>query len=168
MTLSLQFFSLLLMMISGVIVGAIIEGLRFVMHSTPRRSFFYKYRIYIEIVAWIVLGLGTFYILYTVRDGIWRIYDPLAQLLGILLYEQVFQPIFRFAGRVCLRFIIRPLWILLKLLTRLVLKFVQFLLRILRFLLSPIVYIYKNTLHLALQNFLKKRYNKKSRIPKVE
>jgi len=156
------------MIVSGVVVGAIIEGLRFVTESTPRRSFLYKYRIYMEIVAWIVLGLGTFYILYSVRDGIWRIYDPLAQLLGILLYEQVFQPVFRFAGRVFLRLIVRPLWFILKLLTTLILKLIQILARILGILLTPVTYIYKNTLHLALQNFRKYRYNKRNRNPKVE
>ncbi len=168
MTLSLQFFSLLLMIISGVVVGAIIEGTRFVTESTPRRSFFYKYRVVIEVVAWIVLGLGTFYILYTIRDGIWRIYDPLAQLLGILLYEQIFQPIFRFIGRVSVRVIVRPLWFILKLLTRIILKILQLLVRIIGIVLTPVTYLYKKILHLALQKLPKDRYNKRNRNPKVE
>ncbi|SES43423.1 spore cortex biosynthesis protein YabQ [Psychrobacillus sp. OK032] len=161
MTLSLQFFSLLLMILSGVFIGAIIEGTRFVMNSFPKRTFVFKYSTALEIIIWIVLGLGTFYILFRVRDGIWRIYDPLAQIVGILLYEQLFQPIFRFAGRVFLRIVIQPIWFVI----RIIITIISKIFRLIRFIIITIVrpfhFVYKKIWHLALKKKPNFRYNKK-------
>ena len=118
MTLSLQFYSLMLMIGSGILGGAVIEGTRFITEHTPKRSFVFKYQVVIEIIVWILMGLATFYILYSVRDGIWRIYDPLAQVLGILLYQLFFQPVFRLAGRIFLRLIVKPIWFIIRTILR--------------------------------------------------
>ncbi|GGA48490.1 spore cortex biosynthesis protein YabQ [Psychrobacillus lasiicapitis] len=161
MTLSLQFFSLLLMVLSGVVVGAIIEGTRFVMNSFPKRTFVFKYSTALEIIIWILLGLGTFYILFQVRDGIWRIYDPLAQIVGILLYEQLFQPIFRFMGRVFLRMIIQPIWFIIRIIVTIIRKILRLIALILLTIVRPFRFIYKKMRHLALKKKPKFRYNKK-------
>uniref|UniRef100_UPI00406BF89A spore cortex biosynthesis protein YabQ n=1 Tax=Psychrobacillus sp. FSL H8-0483 TaxID=2921389 RepID=UPI00406BF89A len=161
MTLSLQFFSLLLMTLSGVLVGAIIEGTRFITDNFPRRSLIFKYRIALEILVWILLGIGTFYILFNVRDGIWRIYDPLAQIVGILLYEQFFQPVFRLAGRIFLRLIVQPIWFILRLIVTILRKIVNFILLIIGVLLKPFRFLYQKIWHLALQKKPNLRYNKK-------
>ncbi|MEI4771506.1 spore cortex biosynthesis protein YabQ [Psychrobacillus sp. FJAT-51614] len=161
MTLSLQFISLLLMIASGILVGAIIEGTRFVTESFSKRSFVYKYRVGLEIIIWIFLGLGTFYLLYEVRDGIWRIYDPLAQIVGILLYEQIFQPVFRLAGRIFLSLIVKPIWFIIRLFISIIRKIIQLLVIIVIFLTKPFHYVYKKTIHLALQKIPNFRYNKK-------
>ncbi len=39
-----------------------------------------------EVIGWVVVGCWTFYILFLVRDGAWRMYDPFAQISGMLLY----------------------------------------------------------------------------------
>lgn len=161
MTLSLQFVSLLLMILSGVLVGAIIEGTRFVTESSPRRSFIFKYRVAFEVIIWILLGLGTFYILYNVRDGIWRIYDPLAQIVGILLYEQFFQPVFRLAGRIFLRLVVQPIWFIIRMLIAVIRKIVQFFLFIIAILLKPFLFLYQKMRRLTLQKKTNFSYNKK-------
>ncbi|WP_144513533.1 spore cortex biosynthesis protein YabQ [Bacillus sp. FJAT-22090] len=161
MTLSLQFYSLLLMVLSGIVIGAIIEGTRVVMNSFPRRTFVFKYSIAFEIFVWIALGLGTFYILFNVRDGIWRIYDPLAQLVGILLYEQIFQPIFRFMGRVFLRLIIQPIWFVIRIFITLIHKILRLIFFILVTVVRPFHFLYKKIWPLALKKKPNFRYNKK-------
>lgn len=161
MTLSLQFYSLLLMVLSGVIIGAIIEGTRFVTNSFPKRTFVFKYSIALEIIVWIMLGLGTFYILYSVRDGIWRIYDPLAQVVGILLYEQLFQPLFRLLGRIFLRIIIQPIWFLIRIFITIINKIFRLIGIILATIVRPFHFIYKKIWRLALKKKPNFRYNKK-------
>ncbi|WP_419960530.1 spore cortex biosynthesis protein YabQ [Psychrobacillus sp. BM2] len=161
MTLSLQFFSLLLMVFSGVLVGAIIEGTRFVTGSFPRRSYVYKYRIVFEIFVWITLGLGSFYILFEVRDGVWRIYDPLAQIVGILLYDQLFQPVFRLLGRIFLRLIIQPIWWIIRFIWILVYKIIHLVWVLISFIFKPFRFLFLKTWHLALQKKPNFRYNRK-------
>ncbi|WP_407081826.1 spore cortex biosynthesis protein YabQ [Psychrobacillus antarcticus] len=161
MTLSLQFFSLLLMVFSGVLVGAIIEGTRFVTGSFPRRSYVYKYRVVLEIFVWITLGLGSFYILFEIRDGIWRIYDPLAQIVGILLYDQLFQPVFRLMGRIFLRLIIQPIWWIIYFIWIVVNKIIHLIWMLISFILKPFRLFFQKTWHLALQKKPSLRYNKK-------
>lgn len=160
MTLSLQFVSLLWMTLSGMLIGAIIEGTRFTLESTPRRSFLFKYQKFVEIIIWIGLGIGTFYILYVVRDGVWRIYDPLAQIVGILLYEQFLQPVFRLVGRIILRLFIQPIWFLFLLIITIISKILRLIVVIVTTLLYPILYPFKKIWHLALQKKVNFRYNK--------
>lgn len=161
MTLSLQFFSLLLMVFSGILVGAIIEGARFVTGSFPRRSYVYKYRIVLEIFIWITLGLSSFYILFEVRDGVWRIYDPLAQIVGILLYDQIFQPVFRLMGRIFLRLIIQPIWWIIRFIWMVVNKIVHLIWTLISFIFKPFHFLFQKTWHLALQKKPNFRYNGK-------
>ncbi|QFF97400.1 hypothetical protein PB01_00330 [Psychrobacillus glaciei] len=161
MTLSLQFVSLLLLMVSGILIGAIIEGTRFLTGSFSKRSFIFKSRIGIEVIIWISLGLGTFFLLYEVRDGVWRVYDPLAQLLGILLYEKLFQPAFQLTGRIFLRLIVKPIWFILHAFITLIGKISSLIFLLILVITKPFRYIYLKTLHLALQKKPNFRYNKK-------
>jgi len=161
MTLSLQFFSLLLMVFSGILVGAIIEGTRFVTGSFPRRTFVYKYRVVLEIFTWMVLGLVSFYILFEVRDGVWRIYDPLAQIVGILLYDQLFQPLFRLLGRIFFRLIVQPIWWVIHFIWIVITKAFHLIWVLISFLFKPFHFLFQKTWHLALQKKPNFRYNKK-------
>ena len=161
MTLSLQFFSLLLMVFSGILVGAIIEGTRFVTGSFPRRTFVYKYRVVLEIFTWMVLGLVSFYILFKVRDGVWRIYDPLAQMVGILLYDQLFQPVFRLLGRIFLRLIVQPIWWIIHFIWLVITKIIHLIWVLISFFFKPFHFLFQKTWHLALQKKPNFRYNKK-------
>ena len=149
------------MVFSGVLVGAIIEGTRFITGSFPRRSYVYKYRVVLEVFVWITLGLGSFYILFEVRDGVWRIYDPLAQIVGILLYDQLFQPVFRLAGRIFLRLIIQPIWWIINFIWLVINKIIHLIWLLISFILQPFQYIFQKTWHLALQKKPNFRYNRK-------
>lgn len=161
MTLSLQFFSLLLMVFSGILVGAIIEGTRFVTGSFPRRTLVYKYRVVLEIFTWLVLGFVSFYILFEVRDGVWRIYDPLAQIVGILLYDQLFQPGFRLLGRIFLRLIVQPIWWIIHFIWLVITKIIHLIWLLISFFFKPFHFLFQKTWHLALQKKPNFRYNKK-------
>ena len=161
MTLSLQFYSLMLMIGSGILVGAVIEGTRFITEHTPKRSFVFKYQVVIEIIVWILMGLATFYILYSVRDGIWRIYDPLAQVLGILLYQLFFQPVFRLAGRIFLRLIVKPIWFIIRTILRILGKIISSVIFIISLIIKPFRAPYKKLKLLALQKLPKISYNKR-------
>lgn len=151
MTLSLQFFSLLLMVLSGLIIGAVIEGTRFLTESFPRRSFIFKYRVGIEIIIWLLLGLATFYLLYEIRDGIWRVYDPLAQIVGILLYEQIFQPVFQLGGRIFLRLLVKPIWFIIRTIVMVIRKILHFFIVVIGAIIHPLLFPFKKMWHLALQ-----------------
>ncbi|TQR18190.1 spore cortex biosynthesis protein YabQ [Psychrobacillus vulpis] len=161
MTLSLQFVSLVLMILSGVLIGAIVEGTRFLCESFPKRSFVFKYRSGLEVIVWILLGVGTFYMLYEVRDGIWRVYDPLAQVLGILLYEQIFQPLFRFLGRTFLLLVVKPIWFIIRFILTIIRKIIHFIVLIIVTIMKPFHFLYNKILHLALLKIPNFRYNKK-------
>ncbi|WP_313894748.1 spore cortex biosynthesis protein YabQ [Psychrobacillus sp.] len=159
MTLSLQFSSLLLMVLSGVLIGAIIEMTRFLTGIFPRRSVVFKYGIGIEVIVWLLLGFGTFYLLYIVRDGIWRVYDPLAQMVGIILYEQIFQPVFRLAGRIFVRLIVKPIWFILYTLIMIIRKILHFFVLIIGAIVHPLLFPIKKIWHLALQKKQNIQYN---------
>lgn len=161
MTLSLQFLSLLLMMVSGILIGAIIEGTRFLTKVFSKRSLIFKYQVGLEIIIWVLLGLGTFYLLYEVRDGIWRVYDPLAQIVGIILYEQIFQPVFQLAGRIFLRLIVKPIWFIIHVIIVILGKLFNFITVIIVALVRPFHTLYKKTLRLTLLKKTIFRYNKK-------
>lgn len=161
MTLSLQFVSLFVLMVSGILIGAIIEGTRFLTENFSKRSFVFKYRVGIELIIWIVIGLATFYLLYEVRDGVWRIYDPLAQIMGILLYEQIFQPVFQLAGKIFLRLIVMPILFLIGIIIKAIRGFLRIIFVIIMTITSPFRFLYKKLLSFALQKKPNFRYNKR-------
>lgn len=111
MSLTVQFISLLVMVCTGIIAGAIIDHLQMLsIAHHPKKSTRFLY-IGIEVMGWIGVGCWTFYMLYLVRDGAWRIYDPFAQLSGLLLYSSFFYKPFRFVSRLVYLIVIAPiLW----------------------------------------------------------
>ncbi len=115
MTVSEQFVSILIMMASGILVGAVIDCTRIIIGALSPKSFLKRFTIGFELVIWALLGALTFYILYIIKGGEWRLIDPIAQISGILLYESLFQPIFRFLGKIVLFIVIKPILIFFKL-----------------------------------------------------
>ena len=67
-----------------------------------KKSLIRKYAVVLEVIGWVFVGCGTFYVLFLVRDGAWRMYDPFAQISGMLLYASFFYRPFRFLGRILL------------------------------------------------------------------
>lgn len=114
MSLSIQFFSLLVMIGTGIIAGAVIDHLQMlnIAHQTKRSTRFLYSSI--EVMGWIVTGCWAFYMLYIVREGAWRIYDPLAQLSGLFLYVTIFYKPIRLLGRLIHFMFIKPIFICIR------------------------------------------------------
>lgn len=136
MSLSIQFFSLLVMIGTGIVAGAVIDHFQMlsIAHHTKRSTRLLYSSI--EVMAWMMIGSWAFYVLYLVREGEWRMYDPLAQLTGLLLYMSIFYKPIRFLGRVLYIVLIKPLLFGLWLIR----KVVTFLFTII---MLPVVFIYK-------------------------
>lgn len=143
MSLSVQFISLLAMMGTGVLAGAFMDMISTFVAGASKRSIIRKWAVVLEVVGWIFIGFGSFYILFLVRDGAWRMYDPLAQLSGMLLYASLFYVIFRFFGRVCLTIIIRPLWFLAHLCVSTLRQLLRIIFRIVFTLFRPFYKLYR-------------------------
>ncbi|RHW31736.1 hypothetical protein D1B33_17395 [Lysinibacillus yapensis] len=142
MTINDQVVSILIMALSGVLVGAIIDCVRFTLGALNPKSIFRKMGYGVELIVWALLGALTFYILFTVKGGAWRLVDPLAQILGIFLYESIFQPFFRFVGRVFIFLIIRPIIGISRFTFFVVKGIIGLAIRIILFLLRPFYKIY--------------------------
>lgn len=110
MTISHQFLTIVVLFISGLFFGAIIDWFRLSLANAPVKI--KKYKHVLEIILWILLGGLTFWILYWVKFGSWRYIDPVAQWMGIISYDIFFKGFARFIGRILYVLIIRPIvWI---------------------------------------------------------
>ncbi len=108
-----------------------------------KKSFIRKYAVAIEVIGWVLVGCGTFYVLYLVRDGAWRMYDPVAQVSGLLLYASFFYRPFRLLGRIVLLLVVKPLWFLIRLIVSIVRQIVRLLMKILSVLVLPFVKLFR-------------------------
>ncbi|SOC26369.1 spore cortex protein YabQ [Ureibacillus xyleni] len=142
MTINEQVVSILIMIISGLFVGAIVDSTRYLLSTLSPGSFLRKIGYGVELIVWVLLGGLTFYILFIVKGGEWRLVDPLAQILGIFLYESVFQRYFRFVGRVFVLLTIRPILAIIKFIYSVIIGTIRLLLRIIMFLFTPFRKIY--------------------------
>lgn len=115
MTISYQFLSLLAMIASGVATGFLVESFRDSCQGLRPRAFLRRYQGFFEIIVWLILGITSFYLLFYLRDGSWRIYDPCAQVVGIILYELWFRRPMLAGRHVFTRLIIYPIWWIIKL-----------------------------------------------------
>lgn len=96
MIVSEQFYQLIVMVLSGIAVGFIIDSIRLIVFSTPKRSSLRKWIMVVELLTWILLGGLTYYLLFWLKDGAWRAYDPLAQIAGIFFVSIIFSNLFTF------------------------------------------------------------------------
>ncbi|XUX07151.1 hypothetical protein QM454_06285 [Sporosarcina sp. UB5] len=110
--------------------------------ATGKKSIIRKYAVPIEVVGWIVIGCASFYVLFIVRDGAWRMYDPVAQICGLLLYASVFHRPFRFVGRILNMLIIKPIWFIIRLVAKIIYYLYKVIVKIVSFLLTPFIYLY--------------------------
>jgi hypothetical protein len=110
MTISYQFLSLLAMIASGVATGFLVESFRDITNSLSPKSFLRKYRFFFEIIVWTILGCASYLLLFYLRDGNWRIYDPLAQVAGIGCYGLWFRTPLLAGRRVFMHLIVQPIW----------------------------------------------------------
>lgn len=142
MSLSVQFLSLLAMIGTGIGAGAFMDLIGTGVDATGKTSIIRKYAVPLEVIGWILIGCASFYVLFIVRDGAWRMYDPVAQICGMLLYASVFHRPFRFFGRLLNMLIIKPIWFVIMLVVKIISYIFRLIVRIVKFLLSPFIFLY--------------------------
>lgn len=158
MTINEQVVSILIMVLSGLIIGAIIDCTRFSLSALSQKSILKRMGYGVELIVWALLGALTFYILFTIKGGEWRLVDPLAQILGIFLYESVFQRYFRFIGRVFILLVIKPIIAIIKLIKNIIFHTIRLVIRIILIILLPFRKIYNKFLKKHIQkNYAKIR-----------
>jgi hypothetical protein len=143
MSLSVQFLSLLAMIGTGIVAGAFMDMIGTGTAHAGKKSIIRKRVVWLEVIGWILVGCWTFYILYLVRDGAWRIYDPFAQISGMLLYVTIFNKPFRFFGRVLLLLFVKPIWFIVRLIVSIVRQIIRFIVRVIAALFTPFVKLYR-------------------------
>jgi len=138
MILSHQTVSIVVMFFSGLIIGATIDAFRFfwLYRKTTR---LYKVHRFFEIFLWIGFGIATFYLLFLIKGGVWRLIDPIAQFFGIYAYEKIMKRPFRAIGRVLNFIIIRPIKWLGFLIFGSIRFILNFIINIIKFLLKPFI-----------------------------
>lgn len=142
MSLSVQFLSLLAMIGTGIAAAAFIDMIGTGTASAGKTSFIRRHSTVFEVIGWTIAGCWTFLILYIVRDGGWRIYDPFAQVSGILLYASVFHKPIRSVGRIILILFVKPLWFIISTFFSMIWKLLHFFLKIVFLLFTPFVKLF--------------------------
>lgn len=143
MSLSVQFYSLLAMIGTGIVAAAMIDMIVTGTSYAGKNSIVSKYAVILEIIGWIIAGCWTFTILYAVRDGAWRIYDPFAQLSGILLYISFFHKPIRLIGRIILLLIIKPILFIFRAIISIISRIIFIIVKLFTFLTKPFVTIFR-------------------------
>ncbi|KOS70344.1 hypothetical protein AEA09_02295 [Lysinibacillus contaminans] len=161
MIVSEQFFQLLVMITSGVAVGFIIDSVRLVVFSTPKQSRLRKWMMFVELLTWIALGGMTYYLLFWLKNGAWRAYDPLAQILGIFLYQLFFQRVLRFIARFLVNIIWKPIWFIVRLIIAIIRRILQIIIYIGALLVRPFVKIYSYLVYTFSKKIRYIKYNKR-------
>jgi len=151
MTVSEQFLSITTLIISGVIGAACIDLVRTLSYYAPPKSLRRKGYIIFELSTWILLGIGTFFLLMIVRDGEWHFVDFLSQLLGFCFYQLFLQKFFRFVGRLVDSLVIRPIWFIFHLIASLIRQIFRLIIAIYRVIMYPFVFVAKKIKRLALK-----------------
>ena len=149
---SAQLVSILVMFVSGIAVGAVIDGTRTIVGQVPH-IIFRKMVVLIEWCVWLFLAISTFYLLFLIKGGHWRFVDPAAQLLGIISYELFFQNITRFIGRLIVNIIIKPIYYIGHMFVALIRKIIKLIVKLLVLLTNPIFKVFEKYL---IKNFKSK------------
>lgn len=137
MTINEQFLSIVIMTASGIFIGAVIDAARICISALPPKSLLRKSSIIAEIVIWCLLGFISFYIIFLIKGGEWRLVDPLSQILGIFLYESLIQPFFRLLGRLFILLIIKPIVAIIVALKKIIQWTIRLMIRIIVILCRP-------------------------------
>lgn len=128
---------------TGIAAAAFIDMIGIGTDSAGKTSFIRRHSTFIEVVGWVSAGCWTFFVLYAVRDGAWRIYDPFAQLSGILLYASFFHKPIRFLGRIILRLFLKPIWFIIHVIVSVIRQFIHFLMKVVGLLFAPFITIFR-------------------------
>ena len=143
MSLSVQFLSLLAMIGTGIVAAAFLDMIGTGTAHAGKKSVLRRRAAWFESIGWIIVGCWTFYILFLVRDGAWRIYDPFAQLSGMLLYVSFFHKPIRFFGRIVLILLLKPLWFMARLIVSIIRQVILFVAKLIALPFRPIVKLFR-------------------------
>lgn len=127
-----QFVSLLVMFVSGIFFAATIDLFRVCIDQLSLRNIIRKIHRLLELLIWLLLGAFTFYLLFIIKGGQWRLVDPIAQVLGIYSYELLFQKIFRMIGWIILKIILRPMYLVALFFVQVVRAVVMFIFKVIK------------------------------------
>ncbi|AWE05962.1 hypothetical protein DCE79_00390 [Lysinibacillus sp. 2017] len=145
MMMSSQLVSIFVMFISGIAVGAVIDCTRYTVRQIPIQ-FLHRLATIIEWIVWAFLGICTFYFLFLIKGGQWRLVDPLAQIAGIIAYEFIFQKLIRFIGRLIVNILIKPFFYIGHLFVRIVRAIIRWIVKAIVLLNRPILKLFKKYL----------------------
>lgn len=159
MSLSVQFFSLLAMIGTGITAGIVLDLFGTIVATCDKRSFIRRWAFWFECLIWIMLGIMSFWVLVLVRDGAWRMYDPVAQISGLLLYAAIFHHPVRIVGRLLLLVVLRPIWLIIRLVYLTIQRIFYLIASILSLITSPFIRLVKN-IGKFLQNKCRVLYNR--------
>ncbi len=154
MTLTVQFYTIVSMMLMGIWIGAAVDTYGRFMH--PGR---WSILLFLsDILFWIVHGLLVFFVLLIVNEGEIRIYIFVALLCGYAMYRALFQTLYQRLLNVWIRFsravirfvvqtvqltIVKPLQTIIQLLIQALLFFGSLLLGFLLFILRSFASLLK-------------------------
>lgn len=139
---SVQLVSILVMFISGIAVGAIIDFIRINIQYIPLKNV-RRVTWLFEWFVWLLLGITTFYLLFLVKGGQWRFVDPLAQIAGIATYELIFQKSVRFLGRLLFNLLIRPILFIGHVFAKIIRSIIRLVIGLFIFIFHPIYKVFK-------------------------
>ena len=157
MTISYQFLSLLAMILSGVATGFLVESFRDSCQALRPGALLRRYQRFFEILLWLGLGIASFYLLFQLRDGTWRIYDPCAQIVGIICYELWFRKPMLLGRHVFMRLIIQPIWWVIHLIVTIIRYIVRVLVKIIMVVLWPLIILVKKIIEKIPRRTLQKK-----------
>lgn len=143
MILTSQTISIFIMLCSGIIMGACLDGFRVFWSTRKHWRLYSSYRLF-EWLMWIFFGIGTFYLLFLIKGGAWRYLDPLAQFIGIFIYSVALKKISRFIGSVLQVLIIKPIYFFVHVFVMIIHQLIRmFILLVKRILFLPLYLIRK-------------------------
>ena len=157
MTISYQFLSLLAMILSGVATGFLVESFRDSCQALRPGALLRRYQRFFEILLWLGLGIASFYLLFHLRDGTWRIYDPCAQIIGIISYELWFRKPMLLGRHVFMRLIVQPIWWILHLIVTIIRTILRIIIKICMTILWPLIKVFEKIVEKMPRRSLQKK-----------
>lgn len=155
MSITAQLASLLAMIGTGIVAGAFMDMIGTGIASTGKTSIVRRRAIIFETIGWLIAGCFAFAVLFAFRDGAWRMYDPLAQVSGLLLYATIFHKPFRLLGRIIIVIVIRPMLFILRLIVWFFVYIARIIQAILLLLTQPFRFIYYRVFRFRFKKKLK-------------
>lgn len=142
---STQLVSIIAMFISGIAVGMVIDGTRIITRQLPIKIIRDITRP-LEGLVWLLLAVSTFYLLFLIKGGQWRLVDPLAQIVGIMSYELFFQRSARFIGRLFVNLVVKPIYFIGHVFVTLIRKIVMLIIAFCIVITNPFIKVFKKYL----------------------